>query len=86
MTFSNIQVAPTEIVKTSIASAVDIRVMSLELGRSVALIVTIKDQNESVIDVHSITIEGEEYEGWGDDDAYLVNLVLEKIGLTKISV
>lgn len=31
-----------------------------------------------------ITIDGEDYAGWSSDDQYIVDKVIEKLGLTKV--
>ena len=31
----------------------------------------------------SLIIEGEDYQGWGADDSYMVDMVIEKLGLVK---
>lgn len=31
-----------------------------------------------------VILSGEEYNGWGSDDAYVLNLVIQKLGLTIV--
>ena len=31
----------------------------------------------------NLTIEGEDYQGWGADDSYIVDIVISKLGLVK---
>lgn len=38
-----------------------------------------------IVDVQDIIIEGEEFNNWGSDDNYIINLVLDRFGLDKIN-
>jgi hypothetical protein len=31
-----------------------------------------------------IVIDGADYQGWGADDNYIINLILQKVGVTKL--
>ncbi len=41
------------------------------------------NSNGSVLRQDLMEISGAEYQGWNDDDPYLVDLALSKLGLTK---
>ena len=41
------------------------------------------NDNGNLLDNKIVRIEGDEYNAWGDDDNYITNLVLTKLGLTK---
>jgi hypothetical protein len=82
MSVHKIQVDDKEDIKVSIINNVDIRITGLNLGNSVSVNVIMKN-DENFIKSSDITIEGEEYAAWGDDDSYLENLVLYKLGLNK---
>ena len=65
-----------------------IRVLSLTLGESVTLAVHLKYESKgnTIIDEKEVIIEGDEYLGWGTDDAYLIDLVKIKLkSIFKIS-
>ena len=81
---SNVPVNDKEIVKTNIVNNVDIRVMNLDLGKSVDVNAVMR-QGEQLIDVKNFHITGQEYDDWGQDDQYIENLVLTKLGLTRKS-
>jgi hypothetical protein len=81
---SNIPVNDKEIVKINIVNNVDIRVMNLDLGKSVDVNAVMR-QGEQLIDVKNFHITGQEYDDWGQDDQYIENLVLTKLGLTRKS-
>ena len=44
------------------------------------------DANNILIDVMNVFINDEEYAQWANDDDYIINLVLSKMGLTPASV
>lgn len=41
------------------------------------------NSNGKPIDVKTVEIEPEQYESWGEGDEYIVNIILEKLNLTK---
>ncbi len=77
----NVNVQDSPYVITNTITKVQIRVMSVELFTSVSVVASLFN-NESLIDNKFFKIEGEEYNNWGNSDQYLVNLVLNKLGLT----
>lgn len=42
------------------------------------------DDNGSQLSTHNVEISGEEYQKWGNDDTYIINLLCSKIGLSPI--
>jgi len=66
-----------------IAVKVEIAVAELVLNSHVEIVVAYFNSNGNIIDNKFIKIQGEEYNNWGLDDGYLVDLVLSKLGLTK---
>lgn len=82
MSVVRIQTNDKEDVKISIINNVDIRITGLDLGKSVNVNAIMK-HDEQFIKSADITISGEEYDQWGNDDAYLENIVLHKLGLSR---
>ena len=78
-----IDVNPKDFINVNTANKVELRVSNLQIGTSVDVTLMIKDLNENIFKVENVHIEGEEYENWGNDDQYLVNIVLSKVGLTQ---
>lgn len=68
----------------TVVTNVTVSVISLDLGNSVTLGVTYLDNNNRAVDRKHVTIEGEEYDVWGLDDQYIINLALQKLGLAKV--
>lgn len=82
MDSSKIDVNDKEEIKVYIVNNVEIRVINLSLGSYVDINAVLKQDN-SFISSQNFRIEGEEYNNWGSNDAYLEDLVLQKLGLTR---
>jgi hypothetical protein len=82
MSVVRIQTNDKEDIKISIINNIDIRITGLDLGKSVNVNVIMK-HDEQFIKSADLTIEGEEYNQWGDDDSYLENLILQKLDLYR---
>jgi|UniRef100_A0A6C0J6Q8 hypothetical protein len=68
----------------TVVTNVTVSVISLDLGKSVTMGVTYLDNNNRAVDRKHVIIEGEEYDVWGLDDQYIVNLALQKLGLARV--
>lgn len=79
---TNIIVDDKEEIKVFIINNIDMRVTGLNLGTSVSVNVILKN-NDSFINSVNYDISGQEYDDWGNDDTYIENLVLQKLGLTR---
>lgn len=44
----------------------------------------LKSATDSQLTVGTLEITGAEYQGWNDDDPYLMDLALSRLGLTKV--
>ncbi len=82
MSVIRIQTNDKEDVKISIINNVDIRITGLELGKSVNVNVIMK-HDEQFIKSADLTISGEDYDQWGNDDSYLENIILQKLDLSR---
>ena len=85
MNNSKIDVNPKEFITTNTACSCELRVSNLQLGVSVDVTVLIKDINENIFKVENVHIEGDDYNNWGNSDEYLIDIVLSKLGLTRVS-
>ena len=79
----DVDVNPKDFITVNTANKVELRVSNLQIGISVDVTLLIKDWNGNIFKVENVHIEGEEYDNWGSDDQYLVNIVLSKVGLTQ---
>ena len=58
------------------------RVRSLVLSESVSFSVILYDQFNKTLNIQTITINGEDYNNWGNDDTYIIKFICNKLGLT----
>jgi hypothetical protein len=82
MDTTKIDVNNKEEIKVFVINNVELRIINLSLGRYVDVSVVLKQGNEFV-SAQNFRIEGQEYDDWGNNDEYLENLVLQKLGLTR---
>ena len=66
-----------------IVDKIEMEVMEMVLDSHVTMLVRYLNNNGNLLDNKTVRIEGDEYNAWGDDDNYIINLVLTKLGLTK---
>lgn len=66
-----------------VATSIEINVMELVLNSHVMVGVMFKNSNGNLLKNEMVKIEGDDYAGWGNDDNYLIDLVLSKLNLTK---
>lgn len=61
--------------KTQTICRAVITVQSIVLFESITLSVALIDTNDTTIEVRVMTITGEDYKAWGNDDSYIVSWV-----------
>jgi len=67
--------------KIMIINNIKIRTNRLSLFNSISLGVSLFADN-ALVENKTIDVTGEDYNNWGNDDQYIVNFVLNKLGLT----
>jgi hypothetical protein len=77
----NVQDSPY--VKTNTINKVIIRIANIELFTSVTVIASLFD-HDLLVDNQVFKIEGQEYNDWSNDDQYIVDLVMTKLGMTPV--
>lgn len=80
-----INVNPYNLVRTQVVTSIDIRIVNLTLFKSVTVAVGMYSADGYVCDNRMLEISGDEYLAWNNNDEYLVNLVMTKLGLTPAS-
>ena len=55
------------------------QILEIILFKSVRVAVYLYNESDTVIESRQYIIEGNEYNNWGSDDKYLVNLLKQKI-------
>ena len=79
-----IAVQPATLTKTEQITNIKISVMSLQLFKSVTVVVSLFNNNDNIIDNKIIKLEGNEYSNWNNDDNYIKNIVLLKLGYNSV--
>lgn len=69
--------------ETKTADKVKIIITNLQLFKSVSFQVAIFDVNDNHIKTECFCLEGQDYALWSNDDTYIVNYVMFKLGLVK---
>ncbi len=69
-------------VKTNTIDNVLIKITNVQLFKSVTVVASLFENNK-IIDNKVVMIEGADYNAWSNDDNYIVNFVLNKLGLIK---
>ena len=70
------------LVQKSIINNIQINILKIELFKSMTLSVNLLSNNK-LIDSKLMTITGDEYTNWGNDDNYIINLIMTKLNLTR---
>jgi hypothetical protein len=79
----NVNVNNHDIVTTNTINNITISVQNLVLFTSVSLAVRLYT-NKILIDNRFLTLTGDDYNNWMNDDNYIVTYVLQALGLTKV--
>ena len=79
----NVPVVPAPYVRPAVnITNVQLRVMNLNLFTDVTISATLFE-NKMFIDAKQYILTGFDYTNWMNDDAYIVDYVLTKLGLTQ---
>ena len=77
----DVNVQDSQYVKTNTINKVIIRIANIELFSNVTVIASLFDDS-TLVDNKVFKIEGQEYTDWSNDDQYIVDLVLGKLGMS----
>lgn len=75
-------IQPFQQVTTQQICGFSLRVQQVTLFSGVTIAVNTYDQNNSLIGVQMVDINGAAYAAWGADDTYITRYVAEKLGFT----
>ena len=81
---TNVPIQDKEEVTVMIINNVDLQIINLDLTKYVDVMVIFK-HDLKFLKSQTVRIEGAEYDAWGNNDEYLINLVLQKLGLHKLT-
>jgi hypothetical protein len=80
-----VAVTPTPFVKPTVNIAkVQVRIMNVNLFTSVNICAVLMDNNNETLDSKTFFLQGTDYTNWGNDDNYIINYALTKLGLTTL--
>ena len=63
--------------------SIEIQVVNLILFQSASVMVSLYDENDSIIENKMVNITGSDYLNWGSNDNWLVEYVLTQLNLQK---
>jgi hypothetical protein len=58
------------------------KVNNVILHTSAKIMVQLNDENNNLIDIKMIDLDGNDYLNWGSNDDYITNYVAQKLGFT----
>jgi hypothetical protein len=77
-----VDIVPAPYNRPDIVTSVRLNINSLVLFKSVSVCANLLNAANVYIDSKYFVIADEEYLAWNNDDQYLVNLILQKLGYT----
>jgi hypothetical protein len=78
----NINVEEKDVTVVQKITSVQILEGKIDLEKSATFPVKLIDVNGNLISLQFIKIEGTDYNNWGNNDNYIVDLIINKLGLT----
>ena len=78
-----VRVEDSPVIKTFTMNTVVINIMRLDLFKSLTMTAS-TCQDTKIIDNTMIVMEGADYDAWGNNDQYVIDFVLNKLGLKEI--
>jgi hypothetical protein len=78
----NIPIQPATETTTKVITSFTVNVMRLELFQSVTVNAMLYGENGNFQEVKTLTLSGQDYLDWNNNDQYLIDKVAEKLGFT----
>jgi hypothetical protein len=77
-----VSVVPTQFLTPQYVHRFSYSVSSFDLFSQITFVVFLYDANNKLLSTSNVTLSGECYKLWGDDDNYILNYISSKLGLT----
>jgi hypothetical protein len=77
-------IVPFNEITTKTAVRFSITISDMELSVSATFRVSLYDSNDSCFANKFVTLEGEDYLNWGNDDTYVINYIAKVLGFVLI--
>ena len=81
----NVKISNLTLTKTSVIDNIRIRVIGLDLFKSVSVYVLLMCGN-TYIDTKNFTLTGTDYTNWGNDDTYITNYIMNALNTTPAAL
>ena len=78
-----INTEPKDITQVNTTTSVELHMSNLVFNSSIDINVLFKDSTGRVFKMELVRVQGDEYSQWGNDDNYLIDLVLSKVELSR---
>lgn len=78
----SIAIEPSTVTEVKTITNFKVNIYSLQLFQSVTIQVHLFGENDELISIQYVGLTGDDYNGWNNDDNYIINKVAEKLGLT----
>ena len=78
----NVPIQPATETTTKVITSFTVNVMRLELFQSVTVNAMLYGADGNFIEVKTLTLSGQDYLDWNNNDQYLIDKVAEKLGFT----
>lgn len=82
----SIVIQPSTTTTTKIITSFTVNIVRLELFQSVTVNAMLFGIDNNFIDVKTITLSGQDYQNWDNNDQYLIDKVAEILGFTLNNV
>lgn len=80
---SKVDIEDYEQVNTLTFTSIEVFVIGIALGVNARLGVRMFGKDGKPLDSKQLTMDGEDYKNWGNDDDYVINFVCKKLGFTR---
>lgn len=81
---NQINVSDKTITTTRVVKSIEIDSIEVKINESAVIKVKQLDETGGLISIDRVTMDGTDYANWSNDDQYVVDFVLEKLGLTEL--
>jgi hypothetical protein len=77
-------IVPVDKTTTKTITKFTLDISQMTLNESATFRVSLFDANNNYIDATNVTLEGQAYLDWGNDDTYIINYVATELGFTLV--
>jgi len=80
---TQVDIQTKEITTTNQVVKIEIDDIQVTLDDSAKIVVRLLNDSDNLVNIEIVDVTGDEYNAWGTDDSYIIDLVLTKLGMTK---